>query len=163
MGLLLSPGYSLTLWSQPDTGLQHVTTSNPLTLELPLSGYYGCRGGIPSHHLPPECGALPGRVPTPGWPSMGHSLCRWSRGPAHTVWHRPGSPRVPPGWCRGTCTNTHGNTMLELNTPQKTLPGPSKKVTVPAPGRPPSQWLPTSKGVTVWLPAFISLGARSHF
>lgn len=83
--------------SQPDTGLQHVTASNPLTLELPLSGYYGCRGRIPSHHLPPECGALPGRVPTPGWPSMGHSLCRWSRGPAHTVWHRPGSPRVPPG------------------------------------------------------------------
>lgn len=52
MDLLLSPGYSLTLWSQPDTGFQHVIISTPVTLELPVSGYYGCRGRIPFHHLP---------------------------------------------------------------------------------------------------------------
>lgn len=83
------------------------------------------------------CGALPGRVLTPGWQSMGHSLCRWSRGPAHRVWHRPGWPRVPPGWCRVTCSNTHGNIILEINIPQKILPGPSKEVLVCAPRRSP--------------------------
>lgn len=155
---ITSPGYSL--WSQPDTGLQHDTVSNSLTLELPLSGYYGCRGRIPSHHLPRnvrpylvECWHL---VVHP-WVTVFVDGVEGQPTQCGTGQDGPESHQVD---VEGPA-NTHGSTKLELNIPQKTLPGPSKEVPMPAMRRSPGLWLPAGKGVT--MTPSISPGVRSHF
>lgn len=115
-GLSLIPQRYRLIWYRTQTC--HYSQLPSLWTPTPQSGYHGCGGRIPPHHLPLKRGALPGRVPTPALLSTGRSPCRWSRGPGRTGLRRPVSPRGPPGWCRGTCTNTQGNTILELDIPQ---------------------------------------------
>lgn len=102
---------------------------------------------MPPHHLPLKDGTLPGRTPTPPLPSTGRSPCRWSKGTGRTASHRPGSPRGPPGWCRGTCAKMHGHAASGPDVPQD--PAGGQASVVPALRRPPGRWLPAGKGVTV--------------
>lgn len=97
--------------------------------------------------------ALAGQVLTPALMSMGHSPCKWSRGPGHTALHRPVSPRGPPDWCRGTCIKTHGNTILELNVLQEPDKAKRARAHTSTEETSWSWWLPTRKGTTIHLPA----------
>lgn len=134
MDLLLSPGYSLTLWSQPDTGFQHVTISTPMTLELPVSGYYGCRGRIPFHHLPQnvepylvKCRHL---VVHP-WVTVFVDGVEGQPTQCGTDQDQPESHQVD---VEGPAP-THMETPCKNSISQKTLP--SKEAPTPAPRRPP--------------------------